>query len=314
MQFFEGSEKKIEVVFNRQDLRQLGDDYWRGIVSECNATILSKISSEQVDAYLLSESSLFVWNDYILLITCGKTLLVKAIEKLFLDFGKNSFRSLIFQRKNEYQERMQETSFYEDAKIISSLFEKQVSAFQLGHLDGHHNFLLHLNNDFNPPKEDRTCELLMYHLHGEAFSFFQKQHSTDEVRNFLGLSEFFADWKIDDFSFEPIGYSLNGLKGNKYITMHITPQEGSSYVSFETNLDTEDNFGHLLDHFIKKFSPGSFDLISFNHRPSLSSSNRTLYQQSYDFIQPLSCGYEVGYSVFQKLETSTGPGSKIKIE
>ncbi len=313
MQFFEGSEKKIEVVFHRKDLRSLGDQYWRDVITQCNATIISKISSSQVDAYLLSESSLFVWDDYILIITCGKTLLINSIEKLIKDFGVSSIRSLIFQRKNEYHERLQDTSFFDDALRVSKIFDKQVSAYQLGHLDAHHNFLLHLKQSFDPPQTDRTCELLMYHLEGEASDFFQHYRTVQEVRSFLGLDEILNGWTLDDFSFKPVGYSLNGLKDNRYVTIHITPQEGSSYVSFETNLDTEGVHGQLLDHFIHKFRPGCFDLIAFNHCPNLSKSLGTEYQQSYEFKENLSCGYEVRYSVFQKLKIETGRGRIIQL-
>eukprot|EP00966_Prymnesium_polylepis_P094641 2190724-Prymnesium_polylepis.1 len=40
---------------------------------------------------------------------------------------------------------------------------------------------------------------------------------------------------IDDWAFEPCGYSMNGLRGGFYYTIHITPEEGFSYASFETN-------------------------------------------------------------------------------
>ena len=60
--FFEGSEKKVEVVVGPEapNLRFLGRDYWSRIVAEANAAIISVISNEVCDAYLLSESSLFV--------------------------------------------------------------------------------------------------------------------------------------------------------------------------------------------------------------------------------------------------------------
>ena len=76
--FFEGSEKKIELVVNSKvkDLRALGDSFWEEVVGKCQAEILSKISSSRVDSYLLSESSLFVWSDRFIMITCGQTQLI----------------------------------------------------------------------------------------------------------------------------------------------------------------------------------------------------------------------------------------------
>ena len=71
--FFEGSEKKIQVVVTEahKGLRKRPKDFSRELVHNCNATILSELSNNYCDSYLLSESSLFVWDDRILMITCG---------------------------------------------------------------------------------------------------------------------------------------------------------------------------------------------------------------------------------------------------
>ena len=71
---FEGSEKKIEVIVDQSigDLRKKGDEFWSVIVEACNAEIISSIKNDEVHAYLLSESSLFVWENSFLMITCGK--------------------------------------------------------------------------------------------------------------------------------------------------------------------------------------------------------------------------------------------------
>ena len=62
--FFEGSEKKIEVVFqdSLESLRQQPTSTWETLVEKSGAKILSKISNDKMDAYLLSESSLFVYD------------------------------------------------------------------------------------------------------------------------------------------------------------------------------------------------------------------------------------------------------------
>ena len=38
---------------------------------------------------------------------------------------------------------------------------------------------------------------------------------------------------VDDYVFEPCGYSMNGLCGDEYSTVHITPEAGFSYCSVE---------------------------------------------------------------------------------
>ena len=98
---FEGSEKKCEVIMSdgSVDLRSLGDEFWSGLVCACSATILSSIHNEFCDAYLLSESSLFVWSDHFLLITCGQTKLVDSILYFLDRVDNNQVAQILFQRK-----------------------------------------------------------------------------------------------------------------------------------------------------------------------------------------------------------------------
>ena len=38
---------------------------------------------------------------------------------------------------------------------------------------------------------------------------------------------------VDDFVFDPCGYSMNGLEGSAFSTIHVTPQQDCSYASLE---------------------------------------------------------------------------------
>lgn len=50
----------------------------------------------------------------------------------------------------------------------------------------------------------------------------------------------FPGAKIDEFGFDPCGYSMNGIIGDAFFTIHITPQPEQSYASFETNAPLTD--------------------------------------------------------------------------
>ena len=93
--FFEGSEKKLEIVVSKDspDLRSYGREMWEKVVERSRATILSSISNEYIDAYLLSESSLFVSKDRVLMITCGTTTLVHAASAILEFVNKPYFKS-----------------------------------------------------------------------------------------------------------------------------------------------------------------------------------------------------------------------------
>lgn len=83
---FEGPEKKLEVFFSRGEdnggLRRFQQDTWSGMLADAACTILHQESNKEFDAYLLSESSMFVYPDRLILKTCGTTTLLLALPKV----------------------------------------------------------------------------------------------------------------------------------------------------------------------------------------------------------------------------------------
>lgn len=105
---FEGPEKTLEVCFRKKDtegppvmpspaasgydtrnlgLRSLGRHYLDRICARARCTILSRISNNYVDAYVLSESSLFVYPYMLVLKTCGTTTLLRCIA-ILIELGQ----------------------------------------------------------------------------------------------------------------------------------------------------------------------------------------------------------------------------------
>jgi S-adenosylmethionine decarboxylase len=62
---------------------------------------------------------------------------------------------------------------------------------------------------------------------------------------------------IDPCAFEPCGYSMNAILFRSYSTMHITPEEGSSYASFETNAKLT-SYTSLINNVVRTFKPRKF--------------------------------------------------------
>lgn len=296
---FEGSEKKVEIVFakGQVSLRDLPVDYWKAVVKESHATVLSIINNDDVDAYLLSESSLFVWNDRITMLTCGTTTLVQSAIKVINDFPKDALASVIFQRKNEYFGHLQKTNFMQDRDaLLKSIPGKSM---RFGRMDDHHHFLFHLDKEYAPEKSDVTTELLMSHINSDVSQFFcQTQQCRDKIRNLMKLDTLFAGYQIDDFVFQPHGYSMNAIKGDKYATFHITPEEGGSYVSFETNEDVAAVNPSLLMQIIDVFKPQSFDVVTFNTKPIIELSE--IYRKKTTVKETLQCGYDVTFSHYYR--------------
>ena len=48
-----------------------------------------------------------------------------------------------------------------------------------------------------------------------------------------GIGSLLIGAAIDDYVFEPCGYSMNAVDGAAFTTIHVTPEEGFSYASVE---------------------------------------------------------------------------------
>lgn len=260
--FFEGSEKKVEVLINREKLSLLddvNDDFWASLVHCCNAQILSSIKNDKCKAFLLSESSLFVWEDRFLILTCGVTNLVNSVEFFIKEMGADIIQHLTYQRKNEYFAHVQPSCFGDDIKLLNQYISGK--ALRFGELDSHHTYMFHQDNDFIAQADDKTYELLAYQISEQASNALTVPGlKANDIREFLKLDVILPDFILDDFVFEPYGYSVNAIRGDEYLTIHVTPQADSSYVSFESSL----NLIELAPIILDVLQPASFDLLSYN--------------------------------------------------
>ena len=159
---FEGSEKKIEVIFseNSPSLLKQPLSFWKDLVRSCGAEIISYSKFPEVHSYILSESSLIVWDHRLIFITCGKTTLSKSLIKILKNFPKKHIEVCFFQRKNEFFPQIQKSCFYRDLSKIKKRIAGK--AYRFGPLHDHHFFLFHSTTDFTPEEHDQTLEILIY--------------------------------------------------------------------------------------------------------------------------------------------------------
>ena len=84
--FFEGPEKKLEVFFSGavlpEGLRTFGLPTWSQVVADAGCAVLHHKSNDSFDAYLLSESSLFVFPFRVVIKTCGQTTPLLALPQV----------------------------------------------------------------------------------------------------------------------------------------------------------------------------------------------------------------------------------------
>jgi len=165
---FEGPEKLIEIWFKppqekinefngenyeENDTRGLGlrvvqKEVWDDMLTVVRAQILSITSNESQDAYLLSESSMFVSPYRFMIKTCGTTTLLNAVPKI-LEIAKqycglDTISAFFYSRKcfmfPDRQERPHK-SWDDEVKFLEATFPEckfNTSAYVVGKLNRDH--------------------------------------------------------------------------------------------------------------------------------------------------------------------------------
>ncbi|KAL1970843.1 hypothetical protein VTN77DRAFT_2677 [Rasamsonia byssochlamydoides] len=169
---FEGPEKLLEVWFGPSPQNLLGSteprglkavpvEIWKDMLDLVNCKVLSIVESEDVDAYLLSESSMFVWPHKLILKTCGTTTLLSGLPRIleiaamFAGFPKSTappsrgisiaaapYR-VFYSRKNFLfpdRQRGPHRSWRDEVKALDKLFLNG-SAYMIGKMNGEHWYL-----------------------------------------------------------------------------------------------------------------------------------------------------------------------------
>ncbi len=302
--FFEGPEKKLELVVTpaHGSLRGLGESVWREIVRAAGAQILTTLRNEACDAYLLSESSLFVYDDWFVMITCGQTTLIDAFEEFLRHVPAEAIAFMVYERKNEHYPEHQPTTFYDDARRLQSLVRGR--AIRFGDEHGHYVQMFHTTRPFVPESSDPTLEVLMHAIDSDvAQRFIGGPEECGAMASALGVDSLFPGFTTSEHVFEPAGYSLNALSGSEYYTIHVTPESMGSYVSFETNHDFRGKLTELVGSIVELFQPRAFDVLAFlpGETANLSAKGYLLGDHVVDSLG----GYHVSY--FQYFVPTDGP-------
>ncbi|MCE9678379.1 S-adenosylmethionine decarboxylase proenzyme [Shewanella sp. AS1] len=262
---FESAEKRVEICVKQEslafvDLRQFDAAFWRTALAKAGAFILSKMSHQLCDAYVLSESSLFVWQDRVLLITCGDTSLVDTALEIVTAIGSEHLQSVSYQRQHEVFAHRQSRSFSHDVQCLTRVLPGE--AYRMGHLDGHHQHL------FVHGKLSEACAysaLHLYQIKGELSQYLRgDEQDKQAIFAQLQLDELLPEFSFDTHLFSPCGYSLNAVSQKHYLTLHITPQLPNSYLSLETNLADGNRLEMIAAHLLTLFRPSSWDVSGFD--------------------------------------------------
>lgn len=314
---FEGPEKTLEVVFRpigqgdshinnvgsvtgsssdiqqlivepveRIGLRRLSRSDLDAICARARCTILSSISNQYLDAYVLSESSLFVYPYMLVLKTCGTTTLLRCIGTL-IELARKlglEIEWVGYSRKNfnfPGDQAFPHQSFHQELDYLQGhrkLCERLNGAgYTLGPVTGDHWFVFVADQTRRSvaldQDTDRVLNIMMFDIAEDVAKIFYydsykrgegEEEKTDEVKRISkeqtsvsGIDNLCPGAIIDPCAFEPCGYSMNAVLFRSYSTIHITPESGSSYASFETNQKIS-SYKSLISNVIRTFKPKRF--------------------------------------------------------
>ena len=310
---FEGPEKTLEVCFRKKDsenyamtaqagervgLRRLTRQDLDRICARARCTILSSVSNQYLDAYVLSESSLFIYSYMLVLKTCGTTTLLRCIA-LLIDLGHKLGLEIDwvgYSRKNfnfPGDQAFPHQSFHQELEYLYShrnLSERlDGNGYTLGPVTSDHWFVFVADQTVRAQSlesdTDRVLNIMMFDIDEEVAEYFQYSNydpqgkdetKEDEIKRISreqtvrsGIDALCPGAIIDPRAFEPCGYSMNAILFKSYSTIHITPESGSSYASFETNQKVG-SYKALISNVIRTFRPSRFVMTLMADEPGLA--------------------------------------------
>lgn len=251
---FEGFEKRLELHFSGDDpmgLRRLDFSEIKQVLDEVQCSVVSAMGNLHLDAYVLSESSLFVYPHKIVIKTCGTTQLLKSVPALLLRsltlglsltacrYTRGSF---IFPMAQPFPHTsFSDEVFYLDAALPPHLAYRKASILSSTSSHSWHVYTASTGANDEHFFGTVTVEVCMTELdRGRASGFYRVESDNSpgdiagrKMTASTGIGGITPAAIVCDYAFDPCGYSMNGLDGGRYSTIHVTPEEGFSYASFE---------------------------------------------------------------------------------
>jgi len=216
-----------------------------GMLDIVKCKVLNVIHGKEIDGYLLSESSLFIWPHKLILKTCGRTLNLLGLPRILAiaaeHAGLTEVYQLFYSRKSFMFPEQQfgpHKDWSAEVHFLDDIFRDRGggSAYTVGKVNGDH-WLLYIAGPGAAEKEetstpalptlDYTVEILMSDLSATARKPFFYPDTKDQgadsaldptvvAKNLTlssGISSLFPAHltTLDAYAFDPCGYSSNAL-------------------------------------------------------------------------------------------------------
>ncbi|KAL6192961.1 hypothetical protein ACLB2K_034046 [Fragaria x ananassa] len=337
---FEGYEKRLEIAFfepsvfrdpEGRGLRSLSKSQLDEFLGQAECTIVSSLSNDDVDSYVLSESSLFIYSYKLIIKTCGTTKLLLAIPPILklaesIGLTVRSVRytrgSFIFPGAQSFPHR----NFSEEVSTLDAYFGKLGGgsrAYMMGGSAGPQKWHVYSASAEPAHLVDHvyTLEMCMTGLDRAKASVFYKTvtSSAAAMTNDSGIRKILPGSDICDFEFDPCGYSMNAIEGAAISTIHVTPEDGFSYASFESaGYDfNELNLNQLAERVLACFKPSEFSIavhadVAVKSLQQICSLDLKGYCREESSHEELGMGGSIVQYRFLKTEACGSPRSTLK--
>nr|XP_043613234.1 S-adenosylmethionine decarboxylase proenzyme 4 [Erigeron canadensis] len=279
---FEGFEKRLELQFSSDNnstepigigLREIDFESVEQVLHLVQCSVVSALGNQHFDSYVLSESSLFIYPTKIIIKTCGTTQLLKSVHPFILlaqslvNLRVTSIRytrgSFIFPLAQPHphtnfheevlylEDNIPETLCYRKASVIPSKLTCHSWHVFSADSDHHHiDMPLYTTVEVCMTDLDPTLARKFFRFPNDGKN---GDSAGKEMTGITGINRINPNAKICDFAFDPCGYSMNGLDGHRYSTIHVTPEDGFSYASFECVVDSiQNNDDDIMADMVKK--------------------------------------------------------------
>jgi hypothetical protein len=246
---FDAAEKLLEIELREgaPSLRALGASVWSEIVGAARGAILESRTGRLVDAHVLSESSLFVRDRSMSLLTCGRTDLPRAFDALVARVGARAIEGMRLSRERDRFPAAVRTTFEDDVAAIARTFEGET-------LESTRGEAVLRTFEGGSMRDALDFRVFAEGLGAEARRVFLGERAV--VTSFLdGFSAAFHAELTQLHHFEPSGCSMNVVRGSDAACVHVSPEATADVVTVESSTSDARLRLALLTELEKAFQP-----------------------------------------------------------
>lgn len=273
---FEGPEKKLFVTFTPQSpgLRSMSFSDLNRILSAASCSVISVVRNEHIDSYLLSESSLFIGDNSIMIKTCGTTTLLLALPVIMAIAARNhQYPAMVQYSRTEFsfpeQQPFPHDAFANEVTFLDRVLRFDGLSFEIGSVNSCPEWYVYVAELLPTLASSvpQSLEVFMFDLDPIVMKHFRHEENHERAGTSTAISETTVQCGlqrllkegcvVDAYNFVPCGYSLNAICNEDFYTVHVSPEPEASYVSFECSVNTPD-LASLVASVVKVFRPGRF--------------------------------------------------------